>query len=69
MKMNNNYTRKNDPCPVLNYARAMSVSDEHTSPQQMPAGGWLREVSSHENWRTTTFVHRHRDQAAITPSP
>jgi hypothetical protein len=69
MKMNSNHTRKHDPCPVMNHARAMSGSDEHTSPQQMPAGGWLREVSSRENWRTTTIVHRHRDQAASTTSP
>jgi hypothetical protein len=69
MKMNNNHTRKNDPIPVMNHARAMTGSDEKPSPQQMPAGGWLREVSSRENWRTTTIVHRHRDQAATTPSP
>lgn len=69
MNMNNHYTPKNDPRPVTNHARAISSNDEHKEPQQLPAGGWLREVSSRENWRTTTIVHRHRDQAATTTSP
>jgi len=68
MNMNNNQTSKNDPRPVPNHARATSSSDEQTTPQQLPAGGWLREVSSRENWRTTTIVHRHRDRAATMPS-
>jgi hypothetical protein len=38
------------------------------TPHRMPAGGWFREVATKENWRTTTIVQRHRDQAAMTPS-
>jgi hypothetical protein len=68
MNMNNN-TLKNSVSYVLHYARAVSSTDEHTSSQQMPAGGWLREISSRENWRTTTIVHRHRDRAANSKSP
>jgi len=68
MNMNNNHPIKNDPRPVPNHARATSGSDEHTAPQRLPAGGWLREISTRENWRTTTIVHRHRDRAATPPS-
>ena len=38
-----------------------------TTPLRMPAGGWFREVATNENWRTTTIVQRHRDQAMMTP--
>jgi len=34
---------------------------------RMPAGGWLRDISAHENWRTTTIVQRHRDRASPEP--
>jgi hypothetical protein len=37
------------------------------TPLRMPAGGWLLEVATNENWRTTTIVQRHRDRAAMTP--
>jgi hypothetical protein len=37
------------------------------TPRRMPAGGWFREVATSENWRTTTIVRRHRDQAMMTP--
>ena len=37
------------------------------TPRRMPAGGWFREVATSENWRTTTIVQRHRDQAVMTP--
>ncbi|MHB8164357.1 MAG: hypothetical protein ACYDDV_08410 [Methanoregula sp.] len=63
----NNDTQKNGILTTLHRARAMISNDEHASPQQLPAGGWVREVSCHENWRTTTIVHRHRDQAATPP--
>ncbi|MDD1683418.1 MAG: hypothetical protein LUO98_06255 [Methanoregula sp.] len=46
---------------ILNAARS--------TPHRMPAGGWFRDVATNENWRTTTIVQRHRDQAAILPSP
>jgi hypothetical protein len=45
---------------ILNAARS--------TPHRMPAGGWFREIATNENWRTTTIVQRHRDQAAMTPS-
>lgn len=37
------------------------------TPHRMPAGGWIREIATSENWRTTTVVRRHRDQAAMIP--
>jgi hypothetical protein len=37
------------------------------TPRRMPAGGWFREVTTSENWRTTTIVQRHRDRASSTP--
>jgi hypothetical protein len=36
-----------------------------TRPQRMPAGGWLRDVATSENWRTNTIVQRHRDRASM----
>ena len=44
---------------ILNAVRA--------TPRRMPAGGWFREVTTSENWRTTTIVQRHRDRASSTP--
>jgi hypothetical protein len=64
MNMINNNTQENNPRPVPDHARAISSNDEHTPFQRLPAGGWVREVSCRENWRTTTIVHRHRDEAA-----
>lgn len=66
INMNNN-TPKNGILTALHRARAMISNDEHASPQQLPAGGWVREASCRENWRTTTIVHRHRDRAATPP--
>jgi len=42
------------------------LSAARSTPHRMPAGGWFREVATSENWRTTTIVQRHRDQAAMT---
>ncbi|MDD1687156.1 hypothetical protein [Methanoregula sp.] len=33
-------------------------------PDRMPVGGWIREIATSENWRTTTIVQRHRDLVA-----
>jgi hypothetical protein len=44
------------------------INTARTTPLRMPAGGWFREVATNENWRTTTIVQRHRDQAVITSS-
>lgn len=64
----NNTTQKKEPGILIRYARRLTSSGkDHTNPQQMPAGGWLHEISSQENWRTTTIVRRHRDQAASPP--
>jgi hypothetical protein len=38
-----------------------------TTPLRMPAGGWLKEIATNENWRTTTIVQRHRDRAMMIP--
>jgi len=38
-----------------------------TTPLRMPAGGWLKEIATNEEWRTTTIVRRHRDRAMMTP--
>ena len=38
------------------------------TPHRMPAGGWIRDVATSENWRTTTIVQRHRDRATPMPS-
>ena len=38
------------------------------TPRRMPAGGWFREIATSENWRTTTIIQRHRDQAMMTPT-
>ena len=38
------------------------------NPRRMPAGGWLKDIATNENWRTTTIVRRHRDRAASNPS-
>jgi len=38
-----------------------------STPLRLPAGGWFLEVATNENWRTTTIVQRHRDQATMTP--
>ena len=46
------------------YAFDGSHSSTRSGPCRMPAGGWLREVATSENWRTTTIVQRHRDWAA-----
>lgn len=45
------------------------VSAVGETPHRMPAGGWIREIATSENWRTATIVLRHRDQAATTLVP
>lgn len=46
------------PDGILNLVRS--------TPRHMPAGGWLTEAMTSENWRTTTIVRRYRDQAVQT---
>jgi hypothetical protein len=50
------------------HTRDSAHHEARTYPHRMPAGGWLKEISTNENWRTTTIVQRHRDRAASTPS-
>jgi len=50
------------------HTRDSAHPETRTNPHRMPAGGWLREISTNENWRTTTIVQRHRDRAASPPS-
>jgi hypothetical protein len=65
----NNTTHGKEPGTLIRYARRLTSPDkDHASSEQMPAGGWLHEISSQENWRTTTIVRRHRDKAASPPS-
>ena len=65
----NNTTHSKEPGTLIRYARRPTSHDRDIpGPQQMPAGGWLHEISSRENWRTTTIVRRHRDQTAFPPS-
>jgi hypothetical protein len=49
--------------PAPHHARDGSHCSTRSDPGRMPAEGWLREVATSENWRTTTIVQRHRDRA------
>ena len=64
MKMINNTLPENQPCTAPQYSRINTGSNARPVPKQMPAGGWLHDVSSRENWRTTTIVHRFRDRVS-----
>jgi hypothetical protein len=63
-------TTNNDHAPGQNphHAREGSNTITRASPRRMPAGGWIREIATSENWRTTTVVRRHRDRAAAPAS-
>jgi hypothetical protein len=43
------------------------LSTIRETPLRMPAEGWFSEVTTNEDWRTTTIVRRHRDQAVMIP--
>ena len=49
------------------HAGACGKTTPGSGPDRMPAGGWLREIATSENWRTTTIVQRHRDRATAPP--
>lgn len=59
-----------NPSPVTGAqpAREGSHTVTRAHPHRMPAGGWIREIATSENWRTTTIVRRHRDSAATPAS-
>lgn len=47
-------------------ARNGSQTGTRAHPHRMPVMGWIRDIATSENWRTTTIVRRHRD-SATTP--
>jgi hypothetical protein len=68
MTQENNQTKEKTPGETLRPVLDGIIKAVRETPRHMPAGGWFREVATSENWRTTTIVQRHRDQAAMTPS-
>ncbi|MDD1684345.1 MAG: hypothetical protein LUQ19_00490 [Methanoregula sp.] len=64
---NNNNAQETKPGNAGRPVWDCILSAARSTPLRMPAGGWLLEVATNENWRTTTIVQRHRDRAAITP--
>lgn len=69
MTAHQNHTHEPVPGHAAHYAREGAASTGRAGPHTMPAGGWIKDIATNENWRTTTIVQRHRDRAAITPSP
>ena len=63
------HTETNHPFHAAHHDRDGSNCTIRAGPDRMPAGGWIREIATSENWRTTTIVQRHRDRAAMTPTP
>ncbi|MCK9579412.1 MAG: hypothetical protein M0Q92_03055 [Methanoregula sp.] len=57
-------TDETRPGHAAHHARDWSPCEMQASPHRMPAGGWIRDIATSENWRTTTIVQRHRDRAA-----
>jgi len=45
-----------------------SLTGSQAHPLRMPAMGWIRDIATSENWRTTTIVQRHRDSASTPGS-
>jgi hypothetical protein len=64
----NNHAQKMNAGHAHHHAREVVHNTTRTNPHSMPAGGWLKDITTNENWRTTTIVQRHRDRAASTPS-
>ena len=69
MTTENNQTTETKTGHTMGPVRGDILNTVRSTPHRMPAGGWFRDVATNENWRTTTIVQRHRDQAAILPSP
>jgi hypothetical protein len=57
-----------DPGTGHEQARDGSRTGTRAQPHRMPVMGWIRDIATSENWRTTTIVQRHRDRAAA-PGP
>jgi hypothetical protein len=68
MTTDNNQTPEKMPGDTVRPVLDGILKAVRETPRRMPAGGWFREVATSENWRTTTIVQRHRDQAVTTPS-
>jgi hypothetical protein len=68
MTTHNNQKPEKKPGLTIRHVRDGILSVACSTPHRMPAGGWLREVATNEDWRTTTIVQRHRDRAGRTPS-
>jgi hypothetical protein len=64
MTTHHNHTHENEPGHDAHHDRDTPT---RSGPHTLPAGGWIREITTSENWRTTTIVQRHRDRAAMTP--
>lgn len=68
MTTQNNQTTKKRSGSTTSSGWDSLLNAARSTPHRMPAGGWLTEVATSENWRTTTIVQRHRDQAITTSS-
>ena len=68
MTTTNNHIPGTDAGHAPHHTRDGSHHSTRSRPCLMPAGGWIREVATSENWRTTTIVQRHRDRAAAPSS-
>jgi hypothetical protein len=68
MTTDNNQTPENKTGITMRPVLDGIINAVRATPRRMPAGGWFREVTTSENWRTTTIVQRHRDRASSTPS-
>jgi hypothetical protein len=68
MTTNNNQTTEKKSGSTMRPVWDGILIAARSTPHRMPAGGWFREIATNENWRTTTIVQRHRDQAAMMPS-
>jgi len=64
MTTSNNQIPGTETGHTQHHAREGSHHSTRTHPSRMPVGGWLKEVATSENWRTTTIVQRHRDREA-----
>jgi hypothetical protein len=61
-------TISRDPETGPETGRNGSHTGTRAHPHRMPAMGWIRDIATSENWRTTTIVQRHRDRAATPGS-
>jgi len=68
MNTDQTHTNKDLPAHAAPHERDKPDSMTRAEPHRMPAGGWIREIATSENWRTTTIVQRHRDRASPVSS-